>query len=169
MLPPPASRSRGRKTCAQRNGPLRLVARMESQSASVTWSKSVGLLMPALLTRIEMGPSARASFAAAEALDLVHHGIRLGAFLAIGQRYVGAGLRQTQRDGASDAAAAAGDDRVSAREREALHHILPLRAMARLAASAMLLEPSPNITASSSGSPEAPNTSFTPTNSMGQG
>ena len=37
---------------------------MASQSASVTWSKSVGLLMPALLTRMETRPNAAASFAA---------------------------------------------------------------------------------------------------------
>jgi hypothetical protein len=69
------------------NGPLRLVASTSSQSASVTLSKSFGLLMPALLTRIVTEPS----FASASCEE--------DASVARGARFVGS----AQIDGAGAA------------------------------------------------------------------
>ena len=139
MLPPPASARSGRKICAQTNGPLRLVARIVSQSASATWSKSVGLLIPALLTRIGDRPEAarvlgrgrdacavghihlQGERAPAHGFDLLDDLLRFAAVFAEGQNDVRARFGEAQSDGAPDAAAAAGDDGVLSGQRKAAH------------------------------------------------
>src|SRR5450631_727819 len=100
MEPPPASFSRGRNVWATMKGPLRLVSRIMSQSASVIWSKSVGLLMPALLTRMEVGDIHRHRMGlAAKRFDFFDHGFRLSVFFAIGEHDICARPRQAKGNG----------------------------------------------------------------------
>jgi hypothetical protein len=75
--------------------------------------------------------------AAAHRFDLLHHRVGFVALFAIGDDHVGAGFRQTQRDGLADAAARPGDDGIFAGQREAAHCRFSLRSMARRAAAAM--------------------------------
>ena len=58
ILPRPRAIMPGTTARAQRNIEVRLVARTVSHSSSVTSSDGLSRVMPALLTRMSMGPSA---------------------------------------------------------------------------------------------------------------
>src|SRR5262249_13569029 len=81
--------------------------------------------------------------------------------------YIGTGLCKTKGDGTADAATTAGDDGILSGKRKAAHFFF--REITRRAASAMKGAEMPKCCANSSGSPEAPKVSFTPTNSIVQG
>ncbi len=62
---PLLARSAGRNACVTLNMPLRLTARMSCQSLATVSASAVKALrrvMPALLTRIETGPTSSATF-----------------------------------------------------------------------------------------------------------
>ena len=122
MEPPPASFSSGRKVCATRKGPLRLVSSTKSQSASLDLVEIGGLVDAGIVDQDGNRPEGAAPGAppvrhAARSVTsigtararrpmasiLCDDGFGFGMLFAIGEKHIGAGLGQAQRDGARPA------------------------------------------------------------------
>ena len=130
MRPQPRAAMRGPNSRAQRNGPLTLVSMTVSQSASVSVSLAPRMLMPALLTRMSIGPRARSASSPSRVMSLatatsaarpttlrpvdaasVRGGGRSALGGAAGDGDVGACLGERLGHHAAEAARAAGDER----------------------------------------------------------
>src|SRR5206468_1217686 len=88
------------------------------------------------------------------------------AALIVGKCYGGSGVGQCKADGFADATASACNQCHLAIES---HYLRAFRCKTRRAAAAIAGPFRPYFSASSSGSPDSPNWSRTPTNSIGQG
>ena len=129
IRPRPRLRMSGSRACVTRKHDLRSPLMISSQSASVISSSFCGRAMPALFTRMSIGPSAaRTSPArplhvgsdrdirrdrdrpAAQRADPFAHRVRIRGARPVVHRDIGARFSERDCDGSSDAAAGAGHE-----------------------------------------------------------